>query len=278
MTLVGDIAMVTGAGQGIGRAIASNLLEQGAHVVVFELNPEGAEKAHAELSQMAPSRSVVAVVGSVSSPQDVQVAFDRAEQELGGPVQMLVNNAGVAVLSPVAETSEEDWDRVLGVNLKGTFLCSREFSRRLIHTGVGGGVVNISSINWQAATDGLGHYCAAKAGVAQFTKVCAAEWGRYGIRANAIAPGSIRTPLTEGSGLLGGEMGREFLSRTPLGRIGETEDIAHVAAFLLSHEAYWINGVTLPVDGGQHIRGLHSYWDLLNSATTDTRSAHLHHS
>ena len=264
MELVGDIALVTGAGQGIGRAIASKLLEHGANVVIFDVNPEGAEKAQTELSQMAPPRSVLAVVGSVTSAQDVAAAFDRAERELGRPVQMLVNNAGVAVLSLVADMPEEDWDHVIDVNLKGTFLCSREFSRRLIAAGEGGAVVNISSLNWHAATDGLGHYCAAKAGIAQFTKVCAAEWGRYGIRANAIAPGSIRTPLTVDSGLLGGEMGREFLSRTPLGRIGETEDIAHVAAFLMSDESYWVTGVTLSVDGGQHIRGLHSYWDVLN--------------
>jgi 3-oxoacyl-[acyl-carrier protein] reductase len=225
---------------------------------------------------------VVAVVGSVTSAQDVQAAFDRAERDLGGPVQMLVNNAGVAVLSLVADMTEEDWDHVIDVNLKGTFLCSREFSRRLIKAGgsaeqlarqrlsVGstsvGAVVNISSLNCTAATDGLGHYCAAKAAIAHFTKVCAAEWGRYGIRANAIAPGSIRTPLTEDSGLLGGDMGREFLTRTPLGRIGETEDIAQVAAFLMSEESYWITGSTMPVDGGQHIRGLHSYWDVLNAA------------
>jgi 3-oxoacyl-[acyl-carrier protein] reductase len=264
MKLVGDIALVTGAGQGIGRAIASSLVEHGANVVIFDVKPEGAERARAELSRLAPSRKVVAVVGSVTSAQDVQAAFDQAERELGGPVQMLVNNAGVAVLSPVADMTEEDWDTVIDVNLKGTFLCSREFSRRLIRAGKPGGAVNISSLNCTAATDGLGHYCAAKAGIAHFTKVCAAEWGRYGIRANAIAPGSIRTPLTVDSGLLGGDMGREFLSRTPLGRIGETEDIAHVSAFLLSEESYWITGATLPVDGGQHIRGLHSYWDTLN--------------
>ena len=267
MKLVGENALVTGAGQGIGRAIAAQLLESGANVAILELKPEGAERARAELSRMAPSRRVTAVVGSVTSAKDVQAAFDRAERDLGGPVSMLVNNAGVAVLSLVADMTEEDWDHVMDVNLKGTFLCSREFSRRLIGSGVPGGVVNISSLNCTAATDGLGHYCAAKAAVAHFTKVCAAEWGRYGLRANAIAPGSIRTPLTEDSGLLGGEMGREFLVRTPLGRIGETADIARVAAFLLSEESYWITGATLAVDGGQHIRGLHSYWDVLNAAT-----------
>jgi glucose 1-dehydrogenase len=266
MKLVGNVALVTGGGRGIGRAIASKLLEHGANVAILELNPENAEKARVELGRTAPSCRVIAAVGSVASARDVKAAFDSAERELGGPVQMLVNNAGMAILSPVADMPEEDWDTVMGVNLKGTFLCSREFSRRLIDAKVPGGVVNISSLNWLAATDGLGHYCAAKAAVAQFTKVCAAEWGRYGLRANAIAPGSIRTPLTVDGGLLTGPMGEEFLSRTPLGRIGETEDVANVAAFLLSDESYWITGVTLSVDGGQHIRGLHSYWDTMHPA------------
>lgn len=264
MELVGDIAMVTGGGRGIGRAIASELLQHGAHVVIFELNAENAEKARVELSHIAPSRSIVTVNGSVASADDVRRAFDTAEQELGRLVQMLVNNAGMAILSPVADMREEDWDTVMDVNLKGTFLCSREFSRRLIDAQLPGGVVNISSLNYTAATDGLGHYCAAKAAVAHFTKVCAAEWGRHGLRANAIAPGSTRTPLTVDGGLLDGPMGAEFLARTPLGRIGEPEDVARVAAFLLSNEAYWVTGETVSVDGGQHVRGLHSYWDTMH--------------
>lgn len=264
MELVGDIALVTGGGRGIGRAIASALVQHGAHVAIFELDPDTAEKARLELSQMAPSRSVLTVVGSVANGKDVAAAFDMVERELGRPVQMLVNNAGMAVLSPVADMPEEDWDKVMDVNLKGTFLNSREFSRRLIDAELPGGVVNISSLNYCAATDGLGHYCAAKAAVAHFTKVCAAEWGRYGLRANAIAPGSIRTPLTVDGGLLEGAMGTEFVNRTPLGRIGEPEDIARVAAFLLSDDAYWVTGTTISVDGGQHIRGLHSYWDTMH--------------
>ena len=267
MELVGDIALVTGGGRGIGRAIASELLQHGSHVVILELNPETAEKTAVELSHLAPSRSILTVHGSVASPIDVKEAFDLSERELGRPVQMLVNNAGMATLAPVAETTEEDWDTVMDVNLKGTFLCSREFSRRLIEAALPGAAVSISSLNYTAATDGLGHYCAAEAAVAQFTKVCAAEWGRHGLRANAIAAGSIRTPLTVDSGFLDGPMGEEFLARTPLGRIGEPEDVAKVAAFLLANESYWITGVTLSVDGGQHIRGLHSFWDTLNLET-----------
>ena len=128
----------------------------------------------------------------------------------------------------------------------------------------GSGIVNVSSLNYTTATDGLAHYSAAKAGVSQFTEVVAAEVGRYGIRVNAVAPGSTRTPLTEENGLLEGKIGEEFLDRTPLGRTGEPEDVAKVVAFLLPDYGRWITGETICVDGGQYIRGLHSYWDVLD--------------
>jgi 3-oxoacyl-[acyl-carrier protein] reductase len=151
------------------------------------------------------------------------------------------------------------------VNLKGTFLASREFARRVIRSAAVGAVVNVTSINAESATEGLGAYCAAKAGVAQFTKVCAAEWGRHGIRVNAIAPGPVRTQLTDETRVLSGDMEKELVARTPLGRIGDPRDVANVTSFLLSEEAFWITGSTVAVDGGQHIRGLPSYWHLLNA-------------
>ena len=114
----------------------------------------------------------------------------------------------------------------------------------------GSGIVNVSSLNYTTATDGLAHYSAAKAGVSQFTEVVAAEVGRYGIRVNAVAPGSTRTPLTEENGLLEGKIGEEFLDRTPLGRTGEPEDVAKVVAFLLPDYGRWITGETICVDGG----------------------------
>jgi NAD(P)-dependent dehydrogenase (short-subunit alcohol dehydrogenase family) len=261
--LVGDIAMVTGAGRGIGKVIASRLLEHGANVVLFELDPETADKAYMDLSEVS-AKKILLAIGSVTSARDLQAAFDRAELELHGTVQMLVNNAGVAALSLVTETAEADWDHVVNVNLKGTFLASREFARRVVRSATVGAVVNVTSTTAASATEGLGAYCAAKAGVAQFTKVCAAEWGRHGIRVNAIAPGSVRTQLTDETGVLSGDMEKELVARTPLGRLGEPHDIANVTSFLLSDDAYWITGATVAVDGGQHIRGLPSYWHLLN--------------
>ena len=158
---------------------------------------------------------------------------------------------------------EREWRDTVDVCLTGPFLCTKAVLGYMLDAGIAGDVVNVSSLNYTAGTDGLAHYSAAKAGVSQFTEVVAAEVGRYDIRADAVAPGSIRTPLTGNNGLLDGRMGEEFRERTPLGRIGEPEDVAKVVAFLLSDYGYWVTGETIRVDGGQHIRGLHSYWDVL---------------
>jgi len=259
--LSGRVGLVTGGASGIGYSIADRLAQLGASVLVFDLDGEKAQAAAQEMQDRHGGKAV-GLQGSVTSVGDVAAALDRAEQELG-PVDILVNNAGFATFSPIVDMPEEDWDSVMDVLAKGTFLCTKDFARRVI--GRGGGpadVVNISSLNYTAATDGLAHYCAGKAAVSQFTKVAAAELGRHGIRVNAIAPGLIRTPLTDPA-LTTGRMGEEFLKRTPLGRVGEPEDVAKVAALLCSGETAWITGETISVDGGTHIRGLHSYWDTL---------------
>jgi 3-oxoacyl-[acyl-carrier protein] reductase len=163
----------------------------------------------------------------------------------------------------LVDTPEDEWDQVFDVCAKGTFLNTREAARRLIAENLPGQVVNISSINYEFATDGICHYCAAKAAVSQFTKVAAAELAPSNIRVNAIAPGLTRTPMSEG-GFLDGRMGEEFVAHTPLGRYGEPDDIAQAVVFLCSEQSGWITGVTLFVDGGNHIRGLHNYWAVMN--------------
>lgn len=162
---------------------------------------------------------------------------------------------------------EAERRRTVDVCLTGPFLCTKATLGHMIDND-GGGIVNVRSLNYLAAIDGLSHYSAAKAGVSRFTRVVAAEVGRYGVRVNAVAPGSTRTPLTEGKGLLEGEIGEEFLDRTPVGRTGGPEDIANVVAFLLSDYRRWVTGETIRVDGDQHIRGLHSDWDVLNEMGT----------
>lgn len=263
MELVGRNALVTGGGRGIGKAITADLLRRGATVTVLEIEPAHAAAAQDELAEASDGGARLAFsVGSVAEAADVEAAFALAHERFG-PVEMLVNNAGTAAMAPVVDMTEEEWDGIVDTCMKGTFLCTRAYARQAIDAGVEGAIVNISSLNAIDATDGLGHYCAAKAGVSQFTKVCAGELGRHGIRVNAIAPGTTRTPLSEGFTI--GRMGEEFLARVVIGkepRHGEPQDIADAAAFLLSDLSGRITGVTIPVDGGTHVRGLFSYWDV----------------
>ena len=195
----------------------------------------------------------------------MEAALDAAAERFGTP-QIIANNAGWASMAPIAELPVEDWDRIFAVCTKGVFLGTKAFAKRAIAAGLPGAIVNTSSLNAEAATDGLAHYCAAKAAVSQLTKVAAAELAPSGVRVNAVAPGITRTPMSEG-GFLAGRMGEEFIAHTPMGRFGEPEDIARAVAFLASDDAGWVTGVTLPVDGGGHIRGLQNYWATMQEVT-----------
>ncbi len=264
MKLISSSAIVTGAGQGIGLGVASRLMRDGANVLLFGRTLEKVEAAAEQLNRaMAGRARAVPFAGDVVRAEDVSRAIEVATREFGLP-GILVNNAGTATITPILELGEEDFDRVLATNLKGPYLFTRALARALVAAKQPGSIVNISSLNQTAVTDGLSHYCASKAGLANFSKVAASELGRYGIRVNVVAPGAINTPLADGAGLLQGPMGREFLAHTPLGKTcGEPEDVAKVVSFLCSDLASWITGDTLAVDGGNHIRGLHSYADTL---------------
>lgn len=262
MELVSDHAIVTGGAQGIGRGIAEALMERGASVTLADIDEEAATETGEELTE-AYDGEAVPIECDVTDSESVDEMVERTVDRFGN-VGILVNNAGAAELARTWEMAESEWRRTVDVCLNGPFLCTKAVLGHILDAGHDGSIVNVSSLNYIAATDGLSHYSAAKAGVSQFTKVVAAEAGRYGVRVNAVAPGSTRTPMTEGNGLLEGKMGEEFVDRTPLGRIGEPEDIAKVVAFLASDYAQWVTGETICVDGGQHIRGLHSYWDTLD--------------
>ncbi|WP_168703172.1 SDR family NAD(P)-dependent oxidoreductase [Gordonia paraffinivorans] len=253
----GKTALVTGGGSGIGKAITRRLLDAGTNVVVLDVDADNIAAASVELGR---SPQLCWVEGSVSIKADVERAFAAAQRY--GTVHFLVNNAGTASLSLIQDCSEAEWDLIVDTLLKGTFLCTQAFIKQSVDAAEGGAIVNISSLNAIAATDGLGHYCAAKAGVAQFTKVAAGELGRHGIRVNAIGPGTVDTPL--GAGFTVGQIGQEFLDRTLIAppRHQHAMDIADVAMFLLSPLAGRVTGHFIPVDGGQHVRGLHSYWDV----------------
>lgn len=256
--LAGRTVFVTGGGSGIGKAITAAVLEKGANVVVLEIEPANIKAASEELGG---GDRIVWHEGSVSVAADVDAAFALAAERFGA-VDHLVNNAGTATVALVEDTTEEDWDLIVDTLLKGTFLCTRAFARQLPADGAPRSIVNISSLNAIAATDGMGSYCAAKAGVMSFTQVCAGELGRRNVRVNAIGPGLVNTPLGEGFSV--GQIGQEFTDRTLVAdkRNQEPSDIADVALFLMSPAAQRITGHFIPVDGGQHVRGLHSYWDV----------------
>ncbi|QRN96370.1 SDR family oxidoreductase [Archangium violaceum] len=266
MKLISNSAIVTGAAQGIGMGIASRLMQEGTHVLIFGQTQAKVEATSEALNRAMEGRArAVPFTGDVRRAEDVTRAIEVATRELGLP-GILVNNAGTATLSPLVDLAEEDFDRVLAVNLKGPFLFMKAFARALVEAKKPGAVVNISSLNQMAVTDGLGHYCASKAGLANLSKVAAAELGRHGIRVNVVAPGAIRTPLADGAGMISGNMEREFLARTPLGKpCGQPSDVAGAVCFLCSEDASWITGETISVDGGNHIRGLHSYLDVMRA-------------
>lgn len=262
MDLVNDSAIITGGARGIGRGVAEKLMDLGASVVLADIDEETANETAKELTATYDGEAV-AVQCDVTDSESVTRTVDRTADRFGD-VGILVNNAGAAELARTWEMPESEWRQTVDVCLTGPFLCTKAVINHMLNEGHDGAIVNVSSLNYLAATDGLPHYSAAKAGLSQFTEVVASEAGRHGIRINAVAPGSTRTPMTEGNGLLEGKMGEEFVDRTPLGRIGEPEDVAKVVAFLVSDYAQWVTGETISVDGGQHVRGLQSYWDTLD--------------
>lgn len=238
----GRVAIVTGASRGIGRAIAERLGRDGADVVVnFRENGEAAEEVVRNIRK-AGSKAV-AVRGDVGVPEDVRGLFDAAEDKFGG-VDVVVNNAAVAIAGSLEEMAERDFDRVMSVNLKGVFISSQEAARRVQD---GGRVVNVATGLQADAVAFLGVYGAAKAGVEILTRSLAHSLGPRGITVNAIAPGVTDTDMLvpEARATLG-----EAIAQTPLRRIGLPEDLADIVAFLTSDDARWITGQTIHANGG----------------------------
>ncbi|WP_214105850.1 SDR family NAD(P)-dependent oxidoreductase [Acrocarpospora catenulata] len=228
----GAVAVVTGAGSGIGHGVATALAARGARVVAVDLDPPAEPGIHT-------------VTADVTSADDVRRVFAAAD-DLGGP-DLLVNAAGIAVASPLLEHTEDDWDRVLAVNLKGSFLCLREAARTMTARRKGC-VVNVSSIvSIIASPTPEIAYDASKGGVSQLTRSAAAELGPHGVRVNAVAPGPVPTALYgTPTGAVPGNI--------PLGRLGTVEDIVAPILFLCSSAAAWITGHVLVVDGGRVLR------------------------
>ena len=251
--LTGKRAIVTGGAMGIGFAISYRLAEAGATVLIVDVSDEKAPQASQELRGYGYQASSLPC--DVSREDAVRNMVKAAVREMGG-IDILVNNAGIYPQIPLAQMTGDDFEQVISVNLKGTFLCSREVSQQMMAQGRGGCIINIASIDAiHPSSEGLSAYDASKGGVLTLTKSLARELGRDGIRVNAIAPGSIlteglRTQLSGASADQGRAQLRSFLARMPLGRMGRADDVARVALFLASDLAGYMTGSLVVVDGG----------------------------
>jgi 3-oxoacyl-[acyl-carrier protein] reductase len=248
MDLSGKVALVTGSGQGIGRAIAVKLAEVGATVVVNDIG-QTAEAVAEEIR--ATGRQSLAVLANVSLSADVSRLVETAVSAYGR-VDILVNNAGIARDQLVVRMSDEDWDRVIAVDLKSVFLCSRGVLRHMIKQRWGR-IISIASIVGVVGNRGQANYASAKAGIIGFTRTIAKEVASRGITANAIAPGFIDTEMTQ---RLEDEWKEELKRRIPLGYLGSPQDVAEAVAFLASEAARYITGQVLGIDGGMGISWL----------------------
>jgi len=246
MRLDCKVAIVTGSSRGIGKAIAMKFAREGASVVVNSRKKVDAEKVVKEI--LADGGRAVAVEADVSKAKDVQKLIVATLKSFG-KLDIFVNNAGVISYSSFLDLKEEEWDALMAVDLKGVYLCTQAAAKQMIKQGKGGKIINISSIAGFIGFPRLAHYCAAKAGVIELTKQVAIELAPYKINVNSIGPGVINTDMTKGIEDDPKQL-KQIISRIPLGRIGEPEDIANAAAFLASDEADYITGEVVFVDGG----------------------------
>lgn len=238
------IAVVTGAAQGIGRAIAEMLARRGAHVVVADINLEKAQ-ATAQAIAASTGRRVIAVQTNVADSASAQATIDRTLAEFGR-IDVLVNNAGTTRDTLLMRMSEADWDMVINLNLKGTFFCTKAAIRPMLRTK-SGRIINISSVSGLAGNAGQANYAASKAGLVGFTKSVARELASRAITCNAVAPGFVPTALTNG---LPDDLKAKAIEAIPLGRVGTAAEIAAAVVYLASDEAAYVTGHVLTVDGG----------------------------
>ena len=243
MELKDKVALVTGGGQGIGRVIGDNLAKSGAHVVLGDINLENAEKSAKAI--LANGGSASATLLNVADPENVKEVFDSIVKEFK-PLDILVNNAGITKDGLFVRMKEDDWDQVLAVNLKGSFLCGQQAAKQMMKQRQGA-IVNIASIVGVMGNAGQANYSASKAGLIGLTKTMARELAPRNITVNAVAPGFIDTEMTR---VLDEKIKDKLIEQIPLSRLGLPEDIANSVAFLVSSRSSYITGQVLNVNGG----------------------------
>ncbi|MDB5962650.1 MAG: dehydrogenase [Massilia sp.] len=243
MKLADKVAIVTGATQGIGLACARRLLADGARVMLVDIRPDGAAAA------AALGDGACFFAADVSQKADVDAMIASTLRQFGR-IDILINNAGVTHAADFLDLAEDDFDRVLRINLKSMFLCGQAAAREMVKQGHGA-IINMSSVNAQLAIPNQVPYVVSKGGVNQLTKVMALSLAPHGIRVNGIGPGTILTELAKKAVLGSDEARHTILSRTPLGRCGEPEEVAALASFLASDDASYLTGQTIYADGGR---------------------------
>ena len=243
MELKGKIALVTGGGQGIGQVIVNHLAKIGAHVVFGDINLKNAEKSAEDVSASGGKAS--AILLNVTDPENVKVAFDSIKSEFK-LLDILINNAGITKDGLFVRMKEDDWDSVLAVNLKGSFLCGQQAAKHMMKQRQGA-IVNIASIVGIMGNAGQANYSASKSGLIGLTKTMARELAPRNITVNAIAPGFIDTEMTR---VLDEKIKDKLVEQIPLSRLGLPEDIAHSVVFLVSSRSSYITGQVLNVNGG----------------------------
>ena len=241
------VVLVTGAGNGIGRAIAHAFAAEGARVVVADINAAAGENTAAEL--VASGGQALAIATDVADEAQVERLVAAVDERLGR-IDVLINNAGVVAHKLLLEMTRADWDRQLAVQLTAPFLVSKHAARLMIDRGIAGKIINISSVAALMGRVKGGAHCASKAGLTLLTKVLAMELGQYGITVNAVAPGLVETQAQKEEMNLSSTYQHRYLQELPLGRVGQPGDIAKAVLFLASPDADWITGQLHVIDGG----------------------------
>lgn len=249
--LAGRNAVITGAGSGIGLAIAGRFAEQGAHLALLDINPESLEAAREQFA--SEGSTVEAIVCDVAQKDSVAEAFRRIDDTIGSP-QILVNNAGIAHVGNVQNTEEEDLDRLYAVNIKGVAFCARESVQRMLERS-GGVILNLASIASHIGLEDRFAYSMTKGAVFTMTRSIATDYMKQGIRCNCVAPARVHTPFVDGfirDNYPGHEQEKfdELSAYQPMGRMVRPEEVADLALFLCSDESAFITGHSFPVDGG----------------------------